>query len=149
MITIYTTSSCSSCRKAKKWMEEYQIPYREINLFVRRIKHDELMEILMRTENGMEDIVSSRSKVIQEDKVDLDSLSLNEAIDFLVENPSAMKRPIIVDERHFQIGYNEDEIRAFIPKEMRERPCDMCNDKGTCPVHRLKESNHEESTDNL
>lgn len=150
MIKIYTTSSCSSCRKAKKWMEDYQIPYKEINLFVKHLEREDLMKILMRTENGLDDIVSKRSKVISEGKVDLDSLTINEAVDFLLENPSALKRPIIIDERHFQIGYNEDEIRAFIPKELRNRECcDCCLDKDDCPVHKIKGEYNNESANNI
>ncbi|MFV0425278.1 MAG: transcriptional regulator Spx [Bacilli bacterium] len=148
MITIYTTSSCSSCRKAKKWMEEYQIPYKEINLFVRQLKREELLNILKRTDNGMEDIVSTRSKVIKDSDIDFDSLTMNEAIEFLMKNPSAMRRPIIMDEKHFQIGYNEDEIRAFIPKEMRVRYCEFCTEREDCPIHRMK-VNKNESTSNL
>ena len=33
MIQIYTTPSCASCRKAKKWFDQYKIPYSEKNIF--------------------------------------------------------------------------------------------------------------------
>ncbi len=149
MITIYTTSSCSSCRKAKKWMDEFKIPYKEVNLFVRHLSREELMDILQRTENGMEDIVSTRSNVIQNGKINFDALTMNEAIEFLLENPSAIRRPIIIDDRHFQVGYNEDEIRAFIPKELRDICCDICDERGDCPVHNQAEVSYEASTSNL
>ncbi|PJN65323.1 hypothetical protein BAWEI_18620 [Bacillus mycoides] len=29
MVILYTTASCSSCRKAKAWLEEHQIDYTE------------------------------------------------------------------------------------------------------------------------
>lgn len=150
MIKIYTTSSCSSCRKAKKWMEDFQIPYKEINLFVKHLERDELMKILMRTENGLDDIVSKRSKVISEGNVDIDSFTISEAVDFLLENPSALKRPIIIDDTHFQIGYNEDEIRAFIPRELRNRDCcDTCLEREDCPVNKIKGEYENESANNL
>ncbi len=126
MITIYTTSSCSSCRRAKKWMEEHKIEYREVNLFVKELTIDELSYILQRTDNGTDDIISKRSKVIMEGNYDIDSMTLRELLKFLQENPSALRRPILIDERHFQVGYNGDEIRAFIPRELRELSCDNC-----------------------
>ncbi len=126
MITIYTTSSCSSCRRAKKWMDEHKIEYREVNLFVKELTLEELSYILQRTENGTDDIISKRSKVIMEGKHDIDSMTLKELLKFLQDNPSAIRRPIIIDERHFQVGYNGDEIRAFIPKELRDMSCDNC-----------------------
>ncbi|UKI48962.1 MAG: hypothetical protein L6U99_09045 [Clostridium sp.] len=46
-------------------------------------------------------------------------MSFNEACDFLINNPSALKRPILVDDNKLQVGYNNEEIRTFIPKEQR------------------------------
>jgi regulatory protein spx len=31
-----------------------------------------------------------------------------------------LKRPIIVDKRKIQVGYNSEEITVFIPREKRE-----------------------------
>lgn len=135
MITIYTTSSCSSCRKAKKWFDDHNIEYKEVNIFVKNLSHDELTDMLMRTENGAEDIVSKRSKVIMEQNIDVDSLTVSQLVDFLIENPSAMRRPIIIDERHFQVGYNDDEIRAFIPRELRDMSCEFCDVSDECNLH--------------
>ncbi len=120
MITIYTTSSCSSCRKAKRWFDEFGIEYREVNIFVRTLTSDEVHEILLRTENGFDDIVSRRSKVISENSKSLENMTILELVEFLRENPSALRRPIIMDDKHFQVGYNDDEIRAFIPRELRD-----------------------------
>ncbi len=137
MITIYTTSSCSSCRKAKKWMDEQGIEYKEVNLFVKKLTIEELRYILQRTENGTEDIISKRSKVIMEGNHDIDNMTMGELLEFLIANPSALRRPILIDDRHFQIGYNDDEIRAFIPRELRNMNCDTCDRFDTC-MHRAE-----------
>ena len=42
-------------------------------------------------------------------------MSINQLVAFIKENPSVLKRPIIVDDRRVQVGYNEEEIRTFIP----------------------------------
>ena len=46
-------------------------------------------------------------------------MSVQELIRFIQENPSVLKRPIIMDEKRFLVGYNDEEIRAFMPKAMR------------------------------
>ena len=74
---------------------------------------------LMRSENGTEDIISKRSKVIQELKIDLDELSMSALVKFIQNNPSVLKRPIILNERSFLVGYDEEEIGAFVPPELR------------------------------
>ena len=120
MIRIYTAPSCASCRKVKAWLKEHHIPYIEKNIFSTLLRESELKELLERSENGTDDIISKRSKIIKENKVDLDDLSVNELIHFIQKNPSVLKRPIIIDERRFQVGYNAEEIRAFIPRELRK-----------------------------
>ena len=47
-------------------------------------------------------------------------MKINDLIKFIQENPSVLKRPIMIDERRFQVGYNSEEIRVFIPKELRK-----------------------------
>lgn len=134
MITIYTSPSCSSCRKAKKWLTKFGLEYKEKNLFVTPISEKEIKFILEKTENGTEDIISTRSKVISENKIDLDAMTTQELIAFIQENPSVLKRPIIIDDRKLQIGYNEEDIRVFIPRKLREkaRYCDFFPEDEDC-----------------
>ena len=30
-----------------------------------------------------------------------------------------LRRPIILDEKRLQVGYNEEEIRSFLPRKLR------------------------------
>lgn len=120
MIRIYTAPSCASCRKVKAWLKEHNIPYVEKNIFSTILREGELRELLERSENGTDDIISKRSKIIKDNDVDLETMSFNELIKFIQENPSVLKRPIMIDERRFQVGYNAEEIRVFIPRELRQ-----------------------------
>lgn len=120
MIRIYTAPSCASCRKVKAWLKDHNIPFIEKNIFSTLLRKAELQELLERSENGTDDIISKRSKIIKENKIDIDSMKMNDLIQFIQENPSVLKRPIIIDERRFQVGYNAEEIRVFIPKELRK-----------------------------
>lgn len=119
MIKVYTTPSCSSCRKAKKFFEEENIPYIEKNIFVSELNEQELKDILVKSDNGTDDIISKRSKVIQSGKYDVNNMTISELIKFIKENPSVLKRPIMVDDTKVQVGYNEEEITVFIPHEQR------------------------------
>lgn len=137
MIKIYTSPSCSSCRKVKKWFEEQQIPFEERNIFNAALDPVELKEILFKSENGTEDIISERSKIVKEKKVNVENMTISEMISFIRDNPSVLKRPIVVNDRRIQVGYNEEEIRSFIPQARRifEKHCnaDECPDFNSCP----------------
>lgn len=128
MITIFTTPSCSSCRKAKKWLDEHKIPYEEKNLFNQRITESDIDRMLENAENGFEDIISTRSKIFKEQDLDVEDMKISELKEFIIDNPSVLKRPIIIDGEKLQVGYNDEEIRVFIPRRLRELI--MCTD---CP----------------
>ena len=134
MIKIYTSPSCSSCRKVKKWFKEQEIPFVEKNIFAATLNENELKEILIKSENGTEDIISSRSKVVKESGVDLDNMSVKELIAFIRENPSVLKRPIMVDDNKIQVGYNPDDITVFIPqaKRVARWACEQCPKFNDC-----------------
>ncbi|SEU03047.1 regulatory protein spx [Salinibacillus kushneri] len=119
MVTLFTSPSCTSCRKARTWLEEHDIPFKERNIFSDSLTADEVKEILRMTENGTDEIISTRSKVFQELNSDLDQLPLKDLIDLIQKNPGLLRRPIILDEKRLQVGYNEDEIRRFLPRKVR------------------------------
>ena len=141
MIQMYTTPSCSSCRKAKKWFEEHRIEYREKNIFNIKLTRDDIMAMLKNTENGFEDIISTRSKVFQDQNLDLEEMSMKELVQFIIDNPSVLRRPIIIEGNKMQVGYNEDEIRTFIPKRLREIiMCTTCDNGEDCDyLHALEQ----------
>ncbi|GIN88782.1 regulatory protein Spx 2 [Heyndrickxia sporothermodurans] len=119
MVTLYTTSSCGSCRKAKAWLEEHHIDYIERNIISSPITVDELKSILRLTEVGATEIISTKSKTFQELNIDIEALSLNEFYSLIIDYPQMLRRPIILDEKRLQVGYNEEEIRKFFPRRIR------------------------------
>lgn len=119
MVTLYTSPSCTSCRKAKAWLEENNIEYKERNIFSEPLSLQEIKEILRMTEDGTDEIISTRSKVYQQLDVDIDTLPLKDLFNLIQSNPGLLRRPIMLDEKRLQVGYNEDEIRRFLPRKVR------------------------------
>lgn len=120
MVKLYIAPSCTSCRKARAWLEEHEIPYTERNIFSEPLTEDEIKAILRMTEEGTEEIISTRSKAFQELNVDLDEIPLNDLFELIQNNPGLLRRPIILDDKRLQVGYNEDEIRRFLPRSVRK-----------------------------
>lgn len=131
MIILYSSPGCASCRKAKKWLKEHDLQFVEKNIFSTILKEDEIKYLLKRSENGTEDIISVRSRPFQELGRDLEDMTMQEVISFIQKNPSVMKRPIIVNKNSFLVGYDDDEITAFIPNELRKLILEECNE--SCP----------------
>ncbi|EUJ39982.1 transcriptional regulator Spx [Brochothrix campestris] len=119
MVTIYTTPSCTSCRKAVAWLKEHNIPFKEQNLFKQKLTRDQLKEILSLSENGTDDVISQKSKAFQHVKKDIDNYTLDELFTLMIENPTIMKRPILIDEKRLEVGFNQEDIRSFLPRKVR------------------------------
>ncbi|WP_026905745.1 transcriptional regulator SpxA [Paucisalibacillus globulus] len=119
MVTLYTSPSCTSCRKAKAWLINNDIAFTERNMFSETLSLNEIKEIFRMTEDGTDEIISTRSKVFQSLDVTIEQLPLQELYVLIQENPGLLRRPIILDAKRLQVGYNEDEIRRFLPRTVR------------------------------
>lgn len=121
MITLFLSPSCTSCRKARAWLQKHKVPFQEHNIITNPLSRAELMTILSFTENGTEDIISTRSKIFQKLDVDVEDLPISELLTLITKNPNLLRRPIIMDKKRMQIGFNEDEIRAFLSRDYRKQ----------------------------
>ena len=131
MIILYTSPGCASCRKAKQWLKDNEMKFVEKNIFTTLLKEEEIKYLLQRSENGTEDIISTRSKAFQNLNRDLEDISVKELIEIIRENPSILKRPIMINESSFVVGYDDDEITALVPAKLRLAAQRACNP--TCP----------------
>ena len=119
MITIYTAPSCTSCKKAKQWLAVHDISYDERNIMSSPLSTDEVKHILEKCDDGIESLISNRNRFVKSLNVDFEELSLSEAVSSISQNPQILRRPIILDDKRLHIGYNEEEIRAFLPRNVR------------------------------
>lgn len=133
MIKVYVSPSCSSCRKVKKWFMDNDIPFIEKNILGPTFQEKDVYEILARTDNGTEDVISTRSKVILDNNIDLNKMTIKQLVAFILENPTVLKRPIIIDDKRMVVGYNPDEIETFIPEA--KRIADYACTLAACPLY--------------
>ncbi|KRL65092.1 ArsC family protein [Lentilactobacillus diolivorans DSM 14421] len=101
-------------------MKSHHIDFKERNINSNPLNADEVKQILRLTENGSEDIISTRSNVYKKLNLDIDNLSVSQLIDLVVKYPDLIKRPIIFDDHRLEVGFNEEEIRRFLPRSVRE-----------------------------
>jgi regulatory protein spx len=120
MVTMYVTRDSTPCIKAKQWFQENDIPFIERNLFSESLTLVEFKEILRLTDNGTEDILSTRSKALfQKKDIDIDQLPLKELYGLIKKKPGILRTPIIHDKKRLLVGFNQSQIRRFLPKSVR------------------------------
>lgn len=128
MIKVYTSPFCSSCKKVRCYFKDHGIPFKNIDIIAGDLTVQDVYEILEKSDLGTDEIISERSKIMKEEKPDINSMTLNQLANFIVENPTILKRPIIVDDRKIQVGYDPEEITAFRAdiKQIIEESCASC-----------------------
>lgn len=120
MIILYTSANSSSCHKARSWFHNYGIPYDERNISSYGITRKQLFQVLVLTKNGTSDVISTRSYAYQQLKIDLNQLSFDDFVTLVCHTPALLRTPIIVSKSYCQIGFNKDDIRSFVPHNVRQ-----------------------------
>ncbi|WP_268913386.1 transcriptional regulator Spx [Lentilactobacillus sp. SPB1-3] len=120
MLNLYVAQSSASSRKARAWLKGHNIEFKERNINSNPLSADEVKKLLRLTENGSEDIISTRSNIYKKLNLNLDDLSVSQLVSLVVKYPDLIKRPIIFDENRIEVGFNEEEIRRFLPRSVRE-----------------------------
>ena len=118
-VTIYTQASCSSSRKAIKWLKENHIEYTEKRITSQPLSLAEFKEILSMTEDGTDEIIATNSNDFKNLQLDIDQLSIQELYTLIQQYPRMLRSPILIDAKRIQVGYNEMDIRRFIPRKVR------------------------------
>jgi regulatory protein spx len=105
----------------RQWLIENSLEFKEINVLENSLQKEDLLKILSLTELGVEEIISKRSSIYKKlsATIDFDLLSLNELLDLITQNHKLLRRPLLIDESRLQVGYNEDDIRQFLPRAVR------------------------------
>ena len=106
-VTIYTQSSCSSSRKALKWLKDNNIAYNEKRITSQPLTLAEFKQILSMTEEGTDEIIATNSNDFKNLKVDIDQLSIQQLYNLIQQHPRMLRSPILMD------------IRRFIPRKIR------------------------------
>jgi regulatory protein spx len=113
---LYTSNSCTSCRKAKNILKQNNISFEEKNINNTHLTKEEIRRILSFTTNGTEDILSKRSNVVKELDLDIDLMTIQELIKLIIERPGLLRRPLLLSNDKLIIGYNSDEYNSLIKR---------------------------------
>lgn len=119
VVTLYTSGSCTSSRKARNWLLANHIDFVERNLDADSLSRDEIRALFRLTERGTEELLSVRSRAYLKLGIKVDDLTTEQLISLIINEPKLLRRPIIMDGRRMQVGFHEDEIRRFLPRDVR------------------------------
>ena len=109
-LTLYTYPSCSSCRNAKKWLDEHNLEYEAIHIIKNPPSEAELKELIETSVLPPKKFFNTNGKVYKELglKDEIDSMSLEKMVTLLASDGMLIKRPIVTDGKNVTVGFKED-----------------------------------------
>jgi len=112
MTTIYGIKNCDTMKKAFKWLEAEGIAYE----FVDYKKTQPDTEILKQAilEHGWETVINQRGTTWRQlDDATKASMDADKAIPLALENPSILKRPLLVHNGKTHIGFKPESYASI------------------------------------
>lgn len=102
---------CSTCQKAKKWLDEHNIEYTERHIVEENPSYDELKKWYEKSGLPLKKFFNTSGLLYREMKLKdkLTSMSEDEQLKLLASNGMLVKRPLMVTEDKVRIGFKETE----------------------------------------
>lgn len=112
MTTLYGIKNCDTIKKAKKWLESNNIAYTFHDYRVDGISDALVQEF--EPHLGWENLVNKRGTTFRQlDQAIKESLTKDNALALLVEQPAMIKRPVLKHNDKYQLGFKPDLYAAF------------------------------------
>jgi arsenate reductase len=102
---------CSTCRKAKKWLDDHNIEYTERHIVENNPTYDELKEWYGKSGLPLKRFFNTSGLLYKEMllKDKLSTMSEDEQLKLLATNGMLVKRPLIVKDEDVLVGFKENE----------------------------------------
>lgn len=114
MIKAYLYISCTSCRKTDDMLKQSGVPYARREFFKERFSVDELREVLNSIGLTPRDVLSKRSRVYKERDLEHQELRDEDLLALMVEEPTLLRRPLVIDGDQAIIGHNATALQEMI-----------------------------------
>lgn len=102
---------CTTCQKAKKWLNEHKIEYTERHIVEEQPSYEELKEWYQKSGLPLKKFFNTSGSLYKElqlkDK--LPAMSEDEMLKLLATNGMLVKRPILIGGDHVLVGFKEAE----------------------------------------
>ena len=116
MIQFIEYPKCSTCKKAKKWLEEHQIEFQDRDITTETPTKEELRNYLKTSQYPIKKFFNTSGNLYKEFslKEKLDTMSEEEKLELLSQHGMLIKRPLVVSDSFILVGFREKEWNELL-----------------------------------
>src|SRR5699024_7067922 len=113
-LTMYWYPNCSTCKKAKKWLEEHNIEFNLVHIVEETPSKEELKELINNSGLEPKKFFNTSGKVYREQnmKEKLPQVTLDEMLSYLAADGMLIKRSIVTDGERVTGGCKEGTLES-------------------------------------
>lgn len=112
-VTMYGIKNCDTIKKARRWLDEHSVDYQFHDYRTDGVDSALLQKLIKK--HGWETIVNKRGTTWRKlDDTVKAATNENNAAELLSDNPSMVKRPILVIGKQSLVGFSADEYKTAL-----------------------------------
>lgn len=110
--TLYGIANCDSVKKAQKWLQQHNLPY-TFHDYRKDGLDSNLIESFL-THLDWSDLLNKRSTSFRQlSPEQKENLSADTIIALFIEYPTLIKRPLLIHNNQYQLGFNSDNYNTL------------------------------------
>jgi Spx/MgsR family transcriptional regulator len=113
-LEFYCVTSCSTCKKAKSWLEEANVSFTYHDLLKQTPSLNELTTLAQQAGVTIKELVNTKSQAYKQSKPDLQAMTEQEIYELVSANPRILIRPLLSNGKKLLIGFKEEQYREYI-----------------------------------
>lgn len=114
-LTFYWYPKCGTCQKAKKWLEQQNIPFEEIHIVENAPSREVLEKLFKKSGLELKKFFNTSGLKYRElglkDKIS--TATEEELLNLLASDGMLVKRPILTDGQKVTVGFNEKQYEEI------------------------------------
>lgn len=119
MIKFYWYPKCSTCKKAKKWLDDHQVDYEAIDMITNIPSKEQLTTWMNESDLSHRRFFNTSGKLYRESglKDKLDDMTIDEMTTELAKNGMMIRRPILDNGHDVTLGFKEADFERIVEGE--------------------------------
>ena len=116
MIKFIEYPKCSTCKKAKNYLDELKIDYLDIDIKLNNPSKEEIRQYYLKSGLDIKKLFNTSGLLYKELdlKNKLDAMTLEEKLDILASNGMLIKRPILVLDNQVFFGFKQEDWKKAL-----------------------------------
>ncbi|MFN8578662.1 MAG: Spx/MgsR family RNA polymerase-binding regulatory protein [Candidatus Sericytochromatia bacterium] len=113
---LYAYDKCSTCKNAEKYLKEHKVSFEKLDIISNPPTVEVLKDILSKSGYKIKDLFNKSGQMYREMdmKSKIDNMSEDDLLDLLSKNGKLVKRPILINNDKFLVGFKEELYKEFI-----------------------------------